>query len=133
LRKWTVSGGCGDKADVPYLHQCSLDLTICAGALREPTATNGVDLVHENDTRLVLACVPEHLADDTGRLANVLVHNGRGDNLKEVGLQGGGDSTSEECLSSSGRAVEEDALRRSDAYTLEQLGAYEREFNNLVD
>ena len=43
--------------------------------------TDGVDLVHEDDARLMVSCVAEHLADQTGALADVLVDNRTRDNL----------------------------------------------------
>ena len=76
-----------------------------APALREALPPNRIDLIHENDARLVLlpaqfwllthikSCVdeterthprlgiPEHLPDNTGALADVLVNNRRGDHL----------------------------------------------------
>lgn len=41
----------------PYLHQCALNLTIRRGTLRESPTTNGIDLVHENNTRLVFLSI----------------------------------------------------------------------------
>lgn len=35
------------------LHECALDLTVCAGALTEAPTTNGIDLIHEDHTRLL--------------------------------------------------------------------------------
>ena len=40
-----------------------LDLSVGGGSFREPSATDGVDLVHEDDARLVIASVSEHFAD----------------------------------------------------------------------
>ena len=44
--------------------------------------TDGVDLVHEDDARLMVSCVAEHLADQTGALADVLVDNRTRDDLR---------------------------------------------------
>merc|ERR1712223_2248034 len=63
---------------VEQLHQGSLDLSVGTGALAEPPSSNGVDLVHEDDARLVVSRVVEHLPNQPGRLANVLVHDGAG-------------------------------------------------------
>lgn len=46
--------------------------------------TDGINLVHEDDAGLVLASVAKHLADDAGRLADVLVDDRRGDYFEEV-------------------------------------------------
>ena len=61
-----------------------LPVSTCAFA--EPSATNSVNLVHENDARLVIPCIVEHLSDQPGRLSNVLVHNGARNHLgrKEI-------------------------------------------------
>ncbi len=55
---------------------------------RAPLKTGLPHLVHENDAGLVLLGVAEHLADDARRLADVLVHDGRGQHLRE-GMGGG--------------------------------------------
>lgn len=64
---------------VEQLHERALDLAVRAGALREPPPADRVDLVHEDDARLVLLGVPEHLADQPGRLAYILVDDSRRD------------------------------------------------------
>ena len=69
------------------LHQRALDLAIRAGALGEPSSANGVDLVHEDDAGLVVARITEHLAHYACRLADVLVDDGGGDDLEEVGVE----------------------------------------------
>ena len=61
----------------------------------EPPAANGVDLVHKNDAGLVLLGIGEHFADDSGRLADVLVHDGRGHDLQELGLHVAGQRASD--------------------------------------
>ena len=68
-------------------HDVNLDLSVGAGALAEPSSTNGVDLVHEDDARLVVSRVVEHLPDQPGRLTDVLVHDSAGHNFQEVGVQ----------------------------------------------
>ncbi len=44
---------------VQQLHQRALDLAVRAAALAEPTAADGVDLVHEDHARLVVLGVTE--------------------------------------------------------------------------
>ena len=63
---------------VQQLHQCTLDLAICRCTLGEPSSTDSVDFVHEDDAGLVLLCVAEHLADETSGLADVLVNDSGG-------------------------------------------------------
>ena len=40
---------------VQQLHESSLNLSVSRGALREPPASNGVYLIHEDDTWLVVS------------------------------------------------------------------------------
>ena len=89
-----------------YLHECPLDFTIRARTLGEPPAADSVDLVHEDDARLVLARVSEHFAYHTRTLANVLVHDSTRDDLQEVRIEGSGNSTCQESLARSGGAGE---------------------------
>lgn len=58
-----------------HLHERPLDLSVRRSTLAEPSSTDGIDLIHEDDTRLVLSRVGEHLPDKTSRLSNVLVNN----------------------------------------------------------
>ena len=62
---------------VEQLHQGPLDLAIRAGSLAETPSADGVNLVHEDDARLVVPGVVEHLPDQPGALSYVLVHDGR--------------------------------------------------------
>lgn len=43
--------------------------------LRKAAATNGVNFIHENDARLVVAGISEHFTDHSRALPNVFVHN----------------------------------------------------------
>lgn len=92
---------------VQELHQRPLDLAVGRRALAEAAPADRVDLVHEDDARLVLLGVAEHLADQAGRLANVLVDDGGCDDLEEVGRERGGDSLGEERLARTRRTVKE--------------------------
>ena len=49
---------------------------------REPASADGVDFIHEDDAGLMVAC----------GLADVLVDDGGGDHLEEVGLKRRSDS-----------------------------------------
>ena len=102
-----------------YFHERTLDFSIRTGTLREPSATNGIDFVHEDDTGLVFARVPEHFTDDTRRLADILVHNGAGDDLEEVCVEGRGHRSCKERLARSWWPIQEYALRWLDAHTEE--------------
>jgi len=117
---------------VQQLHQRALDLAIGRRALAEATATNGVDLVHEDDARLVRASVAEHLANQAGALANVLVDDGTRDDLEEVGLDVRSHGASEQRLTGAGRAIQQHSLGRLDADSDEQLGIRQWQLNDLV-
>jgi len=67
------------------LHERALDLSVCTGALTEPPATNSINLIHEDDARLMLLCIAKHLPDQSCALSNVLVHYCAGYNLCEAG------------------------------------------------
>lgn len=106
----------------------------------------------KSKTDLVLLGVAEHFSDDTRTLANVLVHNGRRDDLQEVGLDRVGHGSvhrSAKCmhghqnnknmtvpgqqgLASAGRAVQQHALWWLDTDTREQLGVDQRQLNDLA-
>ena len=113
------------------LHQRTLDLAIRAGALGEPASADGVDFVHEDDAGLVVARVAEHLAHHARGLADVLVHDGGGDHLEEVGLERRGDGAREQRFACSGRAVEEHTFGGLDADALKELGVEEGELDDL--
>ena len=81
---------------VEQLHERTLNFTIGRGTVVKSLAADSVDLIDENDARLIFLSVREHFTDDTGTLTNVLVDDGRGDNLEEfrINLVGEGTSTS---------------------------------------
>ena len=106
---------------VEQLHQRALNLPVGRGALAEPATSDRINLVHEYDTGLVIARVVEHFSDEPRTLADILVHNGRGDNLQEVGIELGGDRARKEGLSGTRGSIQETAFRRGDADPLEEL------------
>ena len=112
---------CGEDS---YLHKRPLNLTIRTRALREPATANGVYFVHEDDARLVVARVAEHLTHDARGLADVLVDDRGGDYLEEVGLERRGDGAREEGLACAWGPVEEDALGGLDADSGEEFGVH---------
>lgn len=93
------------------LHQCSLNFSIRTSAFREPSSTNGVDFVHEDDTWLVFSGVTEHFSDQPSRLADILVDDCRRDNFEEVCRQSCGDSPRKEGLSRPWRPVKQHTFR----------------------
>lgn len=69
------------------LHESPLDLPVCTGSFAESAPSNGINLIHENDARLMLLGIPKHLSDQASTLANVLVHNGTRHNLQSMVYQ----------------------------------------------
>ena len=69
---------------------------------------------HEDDARLVLSRVSEHFSNESRALANVLINNGRRNNLEKVALHVRSDGSREERLARARRSVEQHALRRLD-------------------
>ena len=62
----------GEKA---HLHQGTLDLTIRRSAFTESPSSNGINLVHKDDTRLMFPSICKHFSDESGGFTNVLVHD----------------------------------------------------------
>ncbi|GMS82430.1 hypothetical protein PENTCL1PPCAC_4605, partial [Pristionchus entomophagus] len=118
---------------IEQLHQRALDLPVRTRSLAEPTTADSVDLIHEDDARLVVSGVVEHLPDHTGRLADVLVDDGGRDNLHEVAVQLGGDCTRQQRLARARRSVQQAALGRGDADALEQLWVEQRKLDDLSE
>jgi hypothetical protein len=65
---------------VKKLHQSSLNLLVGRGAI------GGIDLIHEDNARLVLLSIGKQLSDDSYRLANVFINNCRSDDFKKRGF-----------------------------------------------
>ena len=95
---------------VEQFHQGALNLAVGAGTLREAAAADGVDLVHEDDAGLVVLGEAEHLSDDAGGLADVLVDDGGRHYLEEGAVDVGRQGAGQEGLAGAGRSVQEDAL-----------------------
>ena len=94
---------------VSFLQMRYLDLSVSTGALAEPPPTDGVNLVHEDDARLVVPGIVEHLPDQPGRLSNVLVHDCARDDFEEVCIELAGHCSRQQGLSCSWRPVQQAA------------------------
>lgn len=79
----------------------------------------------------MVASITEHFAHHARRLADVLVYDGGGDYLEEVGLQGCGNRAGEKRLACPRRAIEEHTFRGLDADALEELGIEEGKLDDL--
>ena len=117
---------------IEQLHECALYFTIGRRAFGEAATADGVYLVHENDARLVIASVCEHLANHARTLADVLVDDGARHDFEEAAVQLAGDGASQQSFAGAGRTVEQAAFGRRDADTQEQLGVEERQLDDLA-
>jgi hypothetical protein len=68
--KGTLDGRRGNKT---HLHQSPLDLSIRTCSLTKPPTSNRIDLIHENDTRLMFLGIGKHFSNQSGGFTNVLV------------------------------------------------------------
>ena len=73
------------KHKAAYLHESPLDLAVSWSTLRKPTTTNSINLIHEDDTGLMISGITKHLPDQTSTLTNVLVYYCTGHHL-EIGI-----------------------------------------------
>lgn len=65
----------GEGGTTTHLHEGSLDLSIGASSLTEPSSSNSINLIHEDDTWLVLSRVRKHLSDHSRRFSDVFIDN----------------------------------------------------------
>lgn len=67
----------------PSHYIASTGTTRCCIALHcIVSLTNGIDLIHEDDARLMVPCVVEHFSDQPCTFTDVLVYNGAGHHLR---------------------------------------------------
>lgn len=52
--------------------------------IHQGSLTDGIDFVHEDDARLMVPGVVEHLPDQPGAFADILVHDRTGHHLQEA-------------------------------------------------
>lgn len=88
-------------------------------------------LVLTGTHRLMLFCVTEHLPDQPRTFSDVLVHNGRGDDFEEVGVERGSHGSCQQRLARSRWSVEQHSLGRLDADPEEQLGVHNGKFDDF--
>merc|ERR1740121_2613982 len=81
---------------------------------------------------MVLLGIAEHLANDTCALPDVLINDGRGNNLDERSGHVVCHCTGQECLASTWWTVEEDAFWSVDADPLEQLRVGQGKLDHLT-
>ena len=116
---------------VEQLEHGSLDLGVAGSAATG--LADGVDLVHEDDCGGGLAGHDEQFTDHAGTLADVLLHKLGTGHTDEGAVGVVGDGTGQEGLPGTGRAVKEDTLGLGDAETVEQLGMFDGELDDLLD
>ncbi len=79
----------------------------------------------------MFARVPEHLTDDTRRLADILVDDRTRNDLQEVRVERCRHRACEQRLAGPWRAIEENTFRWLDADPHEQLWVEQRKLNDL--
>lgn len=107
---------------VDELQHSTLDFVVFTRAAVEPCAADGVDLVEEDDARLLAARHLEELADHPRTLTNILLHELGADDTDEGGVGAVRDGTGTERLARARRPVEEDAFWWVDAEVDEAFG-----------
>ena len=119
---------------VQQLQHRPLHLRVAAAGPALPArAPDGVDLVHEDDARRVLARHDEQLADHPAALADVLLHELGAGHADEPAVGVVRDGTREERLSGTRGAIEENTLWLGDTERLEELGVLDGKFDDLLD
>mmetsp|Transcript_2427 Transcript_2427/g.9507 ORF Transcript_2427/g.9507 Transcript_2427/m.9507 type:complete len:280 (+) Transcript_2427:55-894(+) len=116
---------------IQKFHECTLNLAIGRRAFGKALATDGVDFVHEDDARLVVPSVTEHLSDQSRGLADILIHYSARNNLQKVCVDVTRDRLGEERLPRPWRSVEQYALRRRDAHAHKKFGIHQRQLDRL--
>ena len=126
---------------VQQLHHRSLHLVLAAVALA-PRAADAVDLVHEDQARLVLSAgqapsprlpgADEQLAHHARALANVLLYQLRTAQTNEGTVRVVGHRARQQRLARARRAVKQHALGLLDAQRLEELGMLEGQLDHLL-
>lgn len=118
---------------VEELEHGALDFGIASRAAFDARRADGVDFVHEDDGRGVLAGHDEELAHHAAAFANVFLHQLRAANTDEFGIGVVGDGAGEEGFPCAGGSVEEDAFGLGDAEGFEEFGVFEAELDNFFD
>ena len=116
-----------------HLHEQLVErLVLLTGDVRAAPATDGVELVDEDDRRLVLAGDREQPADAGGTEAGEHLHEGSGRLGEELGAGLVGDGLGEQRLAGAGRPVQEDPLGHLRAEGLELPGVAQ-ELDDLLE
>ena len=108
-----------------------LFLPISTCAFAESSSTNSINLVHKNNTGLVISCIVEHLSDQPGWLSNVLVHNCTWNNFEEVSIQLACHSSCQQGLSSAWWPKKKATLWRRDPHPHEKLRIEQGQLDHL--
>lgn len=95
--------------------------------------TDGIYLVHEDDARLMIACIVEHLPNEPGTLANVLVDDRARHHLQEVCIQLTRHGLGQQRLAGAGRSIQQTSLGWSNSHSLEQLWIQKRQLDHLKE
>lgn len=96
-------------------------------------ATNGINLVHEDDTRRVLSGHDEQLPDHPTTFTDVFLHQLTSTDSDEFAVGMMCHRTRQQSLSRTGRSVEQNALGLGDTQSLEELGVLDGQLDDLLD
>lgn len=111
---------------VDELKHRSLHLVITSGTVVKSSTSNGIDLIEEDDARLLRPRHLEKLSNHPRALSYVFLDQLRTNDSNEGGVCAVSNSTGAQCLSRSRRSVEKDTLRRVDTQIDKLLGLYVR-------
>lgn len=89
---------------------CKWWLHTCGVGFRHRQGGRGNQRPSDSESEAGTPRVAKHLADDARALPDVLVHDGAGHHLEEVGLDVGRDGPRQQCLPRAGGPVQQHAL-----------------------
>jgi hypothetical protein len=77
VRKRKEGGGeeRGGSRKKTHLHQSPLNLSIGRSTLTKPPTSDGINLIHENDTWFMFFCIGKHFSNHSRGFTNVFVDN----------------------------------------------------------
>mmetsp|Transcript_56794 Transcript_56794/g.164778 ORF Transcript_56794/g.164778 Transcript_56794/m.164778 type:complete len:390 (+) Transcript_56794:14-1183(+) len=118
---------------IQQLKHRPLHLGVAALLSFHTRGADGIDLVHEDDGRRVLSSHDEKLANHSAALADVFLHELTAGDADEAALRVVGDRPRKQRLAGARWAVQQHPLRLRDAQSLEDLGMFDRQLDDLLD
>lgn len=118
---------------VEQLKHGSLHLRVTPLTAAHSGATDGVDLVHEDDGRRMLSCHDEEFSHHPGTFTDVLLHELRATDSDELTIGVVSDGSGQQGLAGTRRTIEQDTLGLCDTERVEDLGMLDRQLDDLLD